>query len=78
MRWLLVGLLGVSACATHASAPLWQGPQVIRILADVKDDARLCVVPTSWMLFESPLQTGVLCETVGELRDRLLRQRAAN
>lgn len=77
MRWLLVGLLGVSACATHASAPL-RPLQVIRIAPDVRDDARLCVIPTSWMLFENPMQTGVLCEPVGAFRDRLMRQRAAN
>lgn len=77
MRWLLVALLGVGACATHAAAPS-RPVQMIRIAPDVRDDARLCAVPNSWMLFESPLQTGVLCESVGTFRDRLLRQRAAN
>ena len=80
MRWLLAASLACVACAHPAPVVQPTPPPLGRVVftVDVQDSTRICLQTTQFMRFDDPNLPDVVCmETVGDLRYRAVRLRAA-
>jgi hypothetical protein len=78
---LLACSLLTSGCAPRVVAAPVDPPRLrlVRIAADVEDDVTICWQTTVSMRFTDPNLPDWLCvDTVGALRERAMRLRAAN
>lgn len=83
MRWALAALLACVGCSHPSPSPLLatSAPRPVgrvTFTVDVGDHVQLCLQTTFGMRFDDPNLPDLVCaETVGDLRDRAVRLRAA-
>jgi hypothetical protein len=81
LRPLSILALLTAGCSPHVVAAPVDPPRLrlVRIAADVDDDVTICWQATTSMRFTDPNLPDWLCvDSVGALRDRAMRLRAAN